>query len=77
MRKEIRYSINYAEYQNIMNLLKIVMAKDRNAKQDGTYKIKTMYFDNYHKEVQINKKNDINLVHKYRLRMYNNDFTNK
>lgn len=76
MRKEIRYSIDYMEYQNIMQLLKIAMAKDRNAKEDGTYKIKTMYFDNYHKEIAINKKHDINDVKKYRIRMYNNDDTN-
>lgn len=73
MRREIRYSINYMEYQKIMQLLKKVMAKDKNAKTDGTYKIKTMYLDNYYGEVRTAKKQDINSVKKYRVRMYNDN----
>lgn len=76
MRKEIRYSINYVDYKRILTLLKITMAKDKNAKEDGTYKIKTIYFDNYNKEIAIKKKLDINDVRKYRIRMYNDDDKN-
>lgn len=42
----------------------------------GEYKIKTIYFDNYFREIEKDKKNDINSVYKYRIRMYNNDDSN-
>ena len=38
--------------------------------------IKTIYFDNYFREVEKDKKNDINSVYKYRIRMYNNSDSN-
>lgn len=72
MRKEIRYEINYKEYKYIQAVLKSIMARDRNSKPNGEYEIKTVYFDNYRHEIQNNKKEDINSVNKYRIRMYNN-----
>lgn len=72
MRKEIKYQINYREYRYILRLLEIITKKDKNSNEHGEYKIRTMYFDNYKHEIQNNKKNDINSIDKYRIRMYNN-----
>ena len=47
MRKEIKYVIDYSEYKQIQQILEICMKKDINANEKGTYKIKTIYFDNY------------------------------
>lgn len=73
MRKEIKYEIDYSEYRRIQLILETCMKKDLNAGQRGIYKIKTIYFDNYLQEVQKNKKDDINSVNKYRIRMYNDN----
>lgn len=75
MRKEIKYVIDYSEYKQIQQILEICMKKDINANEKGTYKIKTIYFDNYLQEIQKNKKDDINSVDKYRIRMYDNKET--
>ena len=76
MRKEIRFEISYSEFQKLKVLLNSTLRKDENSKFSGDYTIKTIYFDNYHREVERDKKNDINSVYKYRIRMYNNDDTN-
>lgn len=75
MRKEVKYVIDYSEYKQIQQVLEICMKKDINANKKGTYNIKTIYFDNYFQEIQKNKKNDINSVDKYRIRMYDNKET--
>lgn len=72
MRKEIKYTINYSEYKYIQLTLGSVMQRDVNSKLNGEYEVKTIYFDNYKHEIQNNKKEDINSVNKYRIRMYNN-----
>ena len=76
MRKEIKYLISYSEYKQIQRIIETCMKKDVNSNQGGTYKVKTIYFDNYLHEVQKNKKDDINAVNKYRIRMYNNKENN-
>ena len=73
MRKEIKYEIGYSEYRQIKQILEACMETDLNAGQRGIYKVKTIYFDNYLQEVQKNKKDDINSVNKYRIRMYNDN----
>lgn len=73
MRKEIKYEIGYSEYRQIKQILETCMKKDLNAGKRGIYKVKTIYFDNYLQEVQKNKKDDINSVNKYRIRMYNDN----
>lgn len=73
MRKEIKYEIGYSEYRQIKQILKTCMKIDLNAGQRGIYKIKTIYFDNYLQEIQKNKKDDINSVNKYRIRMYSDN----
>ena len=73
MRKEIKYAIDRIEYSQIQQILNVIMKKDKNSKEIGTYKVRTIYFDNYIHEMQNDKKNDINAVRKYRIRMYNNE----
>lgn len=75
MRKEIKYEINYEQYKNIQQILKIVIKKDKNSNENAEYSVKTMYFDNYRHEIENDKKNDINAIKKYRIRMYNNNET--
>lgn len=72
MRKEIKYTINYSEYKYIQLILGSIMQRDKNSKQNGEYEVKTIYFDNYKHDIENSKKEDINSVNKYRIRMYNN-----
>lgn len=76
MRREIKYLITYSEYKRIKQILEKCMKKDFHANKEGIYIIRTMYFDNYLREIQTDKINDINAVHKYRIRIYDNDETN-
>lgn len=76
MRKEIRFEISYSEYQNLKQFLNIILKKDENSMMSGEYSIKTIYFDNCYRKIENDKKNDINSVYKYRIRMYNNDDKN-
>ena len=73
MRRELKYEISYQEYQNIMRVLDRVLKRDKHSNEDGEYQIKTIYFDNHLHEIENDKKNDINSVKKYRIRMYNNN----
>lgn len=76
MRKEIRFEISYSEYQNLKQFFNIILKKDENSMMSGEYSIKTIYFDNCYRKIENDKKNDINSVYKYRIRMYNNDDKN-
>lgn len=76
MRKEIRFEISYSEYQNLKQFLNIILKKDENSMMSGEYSIKTIYFDNCYRKIENDKKNDINSVYKYRIRMYNNNDKN-
>lgn len=71
MRKEIRYTIDYIDYVKIIKVLEAIMKKDKNSEVSGRYSVRTIYLDNYYHEIANNKKNDINSVNKYRIRMYN------
>lgn len=72
-RKELKYDINNGQSQFIQNILEKVIPKDKNSNKSGKYNIKTIYFDNYLNSIENAKKDDINAVSKYRIRMYEKD----
>ena len=73
MRKEVKFKISYKEYINIQQIMDRILCRDKHSKEDGTYLIRNMYFDNYLKQIENQKKMDINAIKKYRIRMYNKD----
>lgn len=70
LRKELKYDISNRQSQFIQNILEKVITKDKNSNKSGKYHIKTIYFDNYLNSIENAKKDDINAVSKYRIRMY-------
>ena len=45
-RHELKYKIHFSEYLAIRQRLRSVMRSDPHAGADGTYQIRSIYFDN-------------------------------
>ena len=74
-RKELKYRITYAEYLSIRQRVKAVMKKDSHTKDDGTYLIRSIYFDNYQDKALKEKIDGQSQREKFRIRYYNDDFS--
>ncbi len=72
-RHELKHYINYFDYIIISNRLKQVMENDSYANENGEYKVRSLYFDNYNDKVLKEKLNGVNHRDKYRIRLYNDD----
>ena len=72
-RHERKHRINYSDYLALRSRLSTVMKKDANVKQDGTYRIRSLYFDNANDKVLMEKINGYNEREKFRIRYYNED----
>lgn len=73
-RHERKHSINYSDYLALRNRLQLVMKKDANVKEDGTYQIRSLYFDNVDDKVLKEKINGYDNREKFRIRYYNQDY---
>ena len=45
-RHENKYNITYAQYLSLRQRLRAVMKPDPHTRQDGSYRIRSIYFDN-------------------------------
>ncbi len=72
-RHEIKYEISYGDYIVIKNKLKTVMKGDVHTEESGTYRINSLYFDNYQDKALREKINGAQKREKFRIRYYNND----
>lgn len=73
-RHELKHIVNYSDYLALRNRLKAVTVLDNNVKEDGTYKIRSLYFDNLHDKVLREKIDGVNQREKFRIRYYNEDY---
>lgn len=74
-RHELKYEINYAEYLSLRSKLRAIMPQDRNVRADGTYQIRSIYFDNFEDKALREKIDGINMREKFRIRYYNDDLS--
>lgn len=74
-RHELKYDIGISEYLQLIPRIRTVMHKDLNTGDDGLYRIKSAYFDNYHDKALREKIEGIQKREKFRLRWYNDDFS--
>lgn len=74
-RHELKYEISVAEYLAIRPRLAAVMQRDSNVRADGTYQIRSIYFDNYHDKALWERMNGTGQREKFRIRYYNDDFS--
>lgn len=70
-RNELKYLINYYEYTLIKLRLKDVLSVDANADTDGSYSVRSLYFDDYYNNAYNDKYAGILNRAKYRIRIYN------
>lgn len=74
-RSELKHYINIVDYMELRSRLKHIMRPDSNALSDGSYKISSLYFDNYEDKVVTDKLAGQSRREKFRIRYYNNDTT--
>ena len=73
-RHEIKFKISNAAAEILKQKLSLVMGFDSNAYyEDGSYLIKSLYFDNLDSDSYYEKMDGVLYRKKYRIRIYNND----
>ncbi len=68
-RHELKYLINYGDAELIKQKLKTVLKTDKHA-NNGSYHIRSLYFDDYWNTAYIDKINGVDCRKKYRIRLY-------
>lgn len=72
-RHELKHFINLSDYLIIKSRLKHIAQLDYNSNENGEYKIRSLYFDDYNDKALCQKLIGINNRHKFRIRLYNDD----
>lgn len=72
-RHEIKHFINTSDYFTLQSRLKHITRIDSFAGSDGTYQVRSLYFDTPDNKALMEKINGISRREKFRLRFYNND----
>jgi hypothetical protein len=69
-RHELKHYINIIDCMELRSRLKYIAKPDPNADEDGTYKIRSLYFDNYEDKAVTDKLSGLSRREKFRLRYY-------
>lgn len=72
-RHELKHSINYSDVLQLRARLPYVASLDKNAIEEGGYRVKSLYFDSYNDKALKEKMDGISEREKFRLRLYNDD----
>lgn len=72
-RHEHKFYINLADCIQLRSKLKVVANLDENVGEGGTYRIRSLYFDNYVDKMVTEKLQGMSRREKFRIRHYNND----
>ena len=72
-RHEYKYQIHAGQAAILDMRAAMLMHSDTHTDGDGTYLIKSLYFDDYHDSCYRENEDGYNLRAKYRIRYYNND----
>nr|WP_122013627.1 polyphosphate polymerase domain-containing protein [Maliibacterium massiliense] len=72
-RHEYKHAINAADAQALCARLARVMQRDEHVRADGTYKIRSLYFDNLFDRALREKLDGVAYREKFRIRYYNDD----
>lgn len=70
-RHEMKFYINYRDYATLRGMLKAVMRYDRFGGEDGTYFVRSLYFDDIYESALLEKIAGYDSRRKYRIRAYN------
>ncbi len=72
-RHELKFYLNYADYVVLRQKMKGLLRTDEHAGPDGSYFIRSLYFDNMYDSAVTEKQAGVQFRHKYRIRIYNLD----
>ncbi|MBE6705776.1 MAG: polyphosphate polymerase domain-containing protein [Ruminococcaceae bacterium] len=72
-RHEYKHAINLSDMMCLERKLSAICRYDSHAEADGTYFIKSLYFDNYLDKALREKIDGVNFREKFRIRYYGND----
>lgn len=72
-RHEYKHIINMSDMLQLKCRLARIFEHDANSQDDGTYFIKSLYFDNYADKALREKLDGVDYREKFRIRFYNND----
>lgn len=73
LRHELKHNINFSDYIALSQRLRVIAKQDPHVRENGRYKIRSLYFDNIEDKVLQEKLNGVNNREKFRIRYYNND----
>lgn len=71
LRHEIKYYINYREYIGLRQRLSVIMQTDKYSDKNGSYHIRSLYFDDVFDSALYEKNYGIFRRQKFRIRIYN------
>lgn len=72
-RHELKHHINHFDLLQLQARLPFVARPDKNAIDGSSYRVRSLYFDNYSDKALREKINGVDGREKFRLRLYNND----
>ena len=72
-RHELKHYINAADHAQLRARLRAVAKPHENAEESGSYKVRSLYFDNYADKAVVEKLSGLSSREKFRLRYYNGD----
>ncbi len=72
-RHEIKYVCTDRQIAVIKNRVSAVCEPDRHAGEDGSYRVRSVYFDDYNDTAYHENESGTDPRHKYRIRLYNGD----
>lgn len=70
-RHELKYIINYRDHALIRSRLRGVLSSDANVAEDGSYTVRSLYFDDYNNSAYDDKYAGVLKRAKHRIRIYN------
>ncbi len=73
LRHEYKHPINYHDYLMISGRLKHLAKQDKHVGGDGTYRVRSLYFDNLSDKALREKIDGTDRREKFRIRYYNDD----
>ena len=72
-RHEYKHAVNLSDMMCLERKLSAFCKYDSHAERDGTYTVKSLYFDNYLDKALREKTDGVNFREKFRIRYYGND----
>lgn len=70
-RHELKFEVDKAQYLVIRQRLRAICEPDPHTRDDGTYLIRSIYFDNVDNKALLEKVNGVSIREKFRIRYYN------